>query len=163
MDRCTYASQAIVCQYQPWGPNTEIESQAFVTQVVMDAKQDRRTRFVFAIIEKEHGEMIGAGEINIRDFQNREGEIGYIVNPDYWGKGIATETAKLLIEFGFCQLNLHRIFATCDPRNMASAKILKKIGMIQEGRIREDLLLETGWRDSFLYSILEHEWLEIYH
>lgn len=129
----------------------------------MDAKQDRRTRFVFAIIEKEHGEMIGAGEINIRDFQNREGEIGYIVNPDYWGKGIATETAKLLIEFGFCQLNLHRIFATCDPRNMASAKILKKIGMIQEGRIREDLLLETGWRDSFLYSILEHEWLEIYH
>ncbi|MGG0655290.1 GNAT family N-acetyltransferase [Rummeliibacillus pycnus] len=132
-----YASQQIVCQYQPWGPNTEQETQDFVTQVILDAKKDKRSRLVFSIVNKSNNRMIGAGEINIHDFQNREGEIGYIVNPAYWGKGIATEAAKLLIEFGFDQLNLHRIFATCDPRNIESSRVLEKIGMIKEGRIRD--------------------------
>ncbi len=102
--------------------------------------------------------LIGAGEINIRNFTNRQGEIGYIIHPDYWAKGYATEVSKLLIEFGFSTLNLHRIFATCDPRNLGSAKVFEKIGMTKEGKIRQDLLLRDGWRDSLLYSILKHEW-----
>ncbi len=73
--------------------------------------------------------------------------------------GYATEVSKLLIEFGFETLNLHRIFATCDLRNVGSYKVLEKIGMTKEGRIREDLLLKDGWRDSLLYSILEQEWI----
>jgi ribosomal-protein-alanine N-acetyltransferase len=155
-----YASQSIVCQYQPWGPNTEEESQAFVRQVIIDANKDPRTRFVFALMEKEQGRMIGSGEINIRDIINKTGEIAYIVNPDYWGKGFATEAAKRLIDFGFKEFNLHRIYATCDPRNIASSKVLEKIGMTKEGRIRENILIKDGWRDSFLYSILEKEWTQ---
>ena len=156
LDVHQYASQAIVCQYQPWGPNTEDESKHFVRQIVEDSAKEPRTRFVFAIIY--HEKMIGAGEFNIRDITNRAGEIGYIVNPDYWRKGIATEVASLLIDFGFRELNMHCIFATCDPRNSGSAKVLEKVGMIKEGRIRDDLLLRDGWRDSLLYGILEHEW-----
>ncbi|WP_265336186.1 GNAT family N-acetyltransferase [Bacillus cereus] len=53
--------------------------------------------------------MVGAGAIMIRDFTNREGEIGYNINPDYWGKGVATGVARLLITFGIEELNLHRI------------------------------------------------------
>ncbi len=153
-----YASLPIVCQYQPWGPNTEEETQDFVEQVLLDAKEEERSRYVFSVIEQENGKMIGAGEINIRDF--RVGEISYIIHPDFWRKGIATEVAKLLLQFGFETLNLHRIYATCDPRNIGSSKVLQKIGMIQEGIMREDLLIKTGWRDSLLYSILEHEWKE---
>lgn len=151
-----YASREIVCQYQPWGPNTEEESQNFVKQVIEDSKQEPRKRYVFSIIYEE--KMIGAGEINIRDFTNRAGEIAYIVNPDYWGKGIATEVASLLVEFGFETLKLHRIYATCDPRNTGSSKVLEKVGMTKEGTLREDLLIKNGWRDSLLYSVLEHEW-----
>ncbi|MEK5070195.1 GNAT family N-acetyltransferase [Sporosarcina sp. FSL K6-1508] len=157
IDVHTYASQPTVCQYQPWGPNTDKESQDFVKQVILDARQNPRSRFVFSIIQQER--LIGAGEISIRDFTHREGEIGYIINPAYWGMGYATEASKLLIEFGFEVLHLHRIFATCDPRNVASSNVLEKNGMTKEGRIREDLLLKDGWRDSFLYSILEHEWI----
>ncbi|WP_260858119.1 GNAT family N-acetyltransferase [Bacillus sp. FJAT-22090] len=156
-----YASKEIVCQYQPWGPNNEQESKDFVKQVMKDTKSTERTRFVYSIVDKESGKMIGAGEFNIRDSQNRSGEIGYIINPSFWGKGIATEVAGQLIKFGFTQLKLHRIFATCDPRNIASSKVLEKIGMIKEGRMREDLLLKDGWRDSFLYSILEEEWQKV--
>ncbi|OXS57178.1 RimJ/RimL family protein N-acetyltransferase [Bacillus sp. V-88] len=151
-----YASQEIVCQYQPWGPNTEKDSQDFVNQAIKDSTQNPRTRFVFAIIYDAM--LIGAGELNIRSFTNKVGEIGYIVNPDYWGKGIATDVATLLIDFGFGERKLHRIFATCDPRNIGSSKVLEKVGMTKEGRMREDLLLKDGRRDSLLYSVLEHEW-----
>ncbi|QFG00046.1 N-acetyltransferase [Psychrobacillus glaciei] len=157
-----YASKEMVCQYQPWGPNTEMESKDFVKQVLRDAKREERTRFVFAIIEKENERMIGAGEFNIRDNRNKSGEIRYIINPDFWGKGIATEVAKHLIAFGFKQFQLHGIYATCAPRNIASSKVLEKVGMTLKGRMREDLLIKGGWRDSFLYSILEQEWKDNY-
>lgn len=82
------------------------------------------------------------------------------MNPDYRGKGkgIATEVASLLIDFGFKKLKLHRIFATCDPRNIGSFKVLEKVGMTMEGRIRQDVLIRDGLRDSLLYSVLEDEW-----
>ncbi|SDQ82292.1 Protein N-acetyltransferase, RimJ/RimL family [Virgibacillus salinus] len=154
-----YASQDIVCQYQPWGPNTEEDSKGFINKVIKDGTQEPRTRLVFAIVYNKN--MIGAGEFNIRDFTNKVGEVAYIVNPDYWGRGIATDVAKLLINFGFEELKLHRIYATCDPRNIGSSKVMEKVGMTQEGRIREDLLIKDSWRDSLLYSVLEHEWKEI--
>jgi RimJ/RimL family protein N-acetyltransferase len=152
-----YASQEIVCRFQPWGPNNEEQTQAFVNQILIDAKKTPRTRFVFAVIEQSTGHMIGAGEFNIRSATNQSGEIAYIINPDYWGKGIATEVAKLLLKFGF-KLRIHRIYATCDPRNIGSAKVLKKVGMTQEGRLRDALLIRDGWRDSLVFSILQREW-----
>jgi hypothetical protein len=75
----------------------------------------------------------------------------------FWGKGYATETANALVDFGFDKLNLHRVFATCDPANTASAHVLEKIGMKREGRMREHMWARGKWRDSLLYAILEHE------
>lgn len=158
IDVHSYASLPTVCKYQPWGPNSEDDSREFVQQVIADSTEIPRSRFVFAVIVEE--KLIGSGEINIQDFIDRKGEIGYIVHPDYWGFGYATEVAKILIEFGFTQLNLHRISATCDPRNLGSVKVLEKAGMMREGTIRDDFLIHNGWRDSHLYGILEHEWLE---
>jgi RimJ/RimL family protein N-acetyltransferase len=66
--------------------------------------------------------------------------------------------AQLLLRFGFREMHLHRIFATCDPRNLASARVLEKIGMLYEGRMREVMLIRDGWRDSALYAVLEDEW-----
>ncbi|MCJ7842418.1 GNAT family N-acetyltransferase [Lederbergia sp. NSJ-179] len=63
-----------------------------------------------------------------------------------------------MIGFGFGELKLHRIYATCDQRNIGSARVLEKVGMIKGGRIREHLLIKDEWRDSYLYSILEQEW-----
>jgi RimJ/RimL family protein N-acetyltransferase len=153
-----YASQEKACIYQPWGPNRENETKAYVSTIIQDAMEVPRTRFAFAVTVQDGSKVIGAGDINIRDVENRSGEISYIINPVYWGKGYATETAKQLLEFGFNILKLHRIYATCDPRNVASSRVLEKIGMKYEGRMREVLLIRDGWRDSSLYSILEDEW-----
>ena len=153
-----YASQEKVCQYQAWGPNTEKESKEFVENIVHDAQLEPRSRFVFAVILKDSKEMIGSGEVITRDHVNRIGEISYIIHPHFWAKGFATEVAVALISFGFNALLLHRIIGTCDPRNDASAKVLEKVGMTKEGKMRENVWIKDEWRDSFLYSILKHEW-----
>lgn len=153
-----YASQERACRFQPWGPNTDEQTQVFVNQVINDAQEVPRIRFAYAIIELNTEEMIGMVEIIVRSFTDRSGEISYIVHPDYWGKGIATEASRLLLKFGFEKLLLHRIYATCDPRNTGSSRVLLKIGMTYEGRLRDALLIKDGWRDSLMFSILEHEW-----
>ncbi|MFF4050393.1 GNAT family N-acetyltransferase [Streptomyces chartreusis] len=55
-------------------------------------------------------------------------------------------------------MGLHRIFATCDPRNLGSARVLTKLGMTYEGRLRHTAWIRDGWRDSLTFSILEEEW-----
>lgn len=160
IDVHAYASQPMSREFQPWGPNTLKQSNAYIKEVLEDAKQEPRSRYVFSIIEKVEEKLIGAVEINIRNSHNQEGEIGYILHHDYWGKGYATEAGNLILEFGFTTLKLHRIFATCDPKNSSSSRVLEKIGMTLEGRLREHLRIKNGyWRDSLLYSILENEWL----
>ncbi|WP_256444527.1 GNAT family N-acetyltransferase [Terribacillus sp. DMT04] len=101
--------------------------------------------------------MIGSAQLQIISQQNQEGMISYIIHPDYWNKGFATETAQAVLSIGFHKFGLHRISATCAPSNLASAAVLNKIGMSKEGHLREHIQMESGWRDSFLYSILENE------
>jgi RimJ/RimL family protein N-acetyltransferase len=152
-----YLSQDIVCVYQPWEPINEDKTKAYVNSIVKWVKEEPRTRFVFAVVIQESNKVIGQGEINVRDIENRNGEISYIINPQYWGKGYATEVASGLVNYAFTELNLHRIYATCDPRNVASSRVLEKVGMKCEGRMRDVLQIRDGWRDSMLYSILENE------
>lgn len=154
-----YASNELVCRYQAWGPNTEDDSRRFIQQAIYDAGMHPRKRYALAIIIKETQYLVGAGEINIRDTHGHNGELSYILHPSYWKKGFATEAARLLIDFGFSKLYLHRIYATCDPRNIASCKVMEKTGLTYEGRMRENLLIKDGWRDSLLYSILESDLL----
>ena len=65
--------------------------------------------------------------------ENKEGEIGYILNRRYWNQGYMTEAARKVVSFGFEQLGLHRIIATCDPANIGSYRVMEKIGMQREG------------------------------
>ncbi len=153
-----YASQKMVSQYQPWGPNSVEETQQYIMDVLDQQFDQPRTSYTFAVVWKETDRVIGAGELSALDITNQIGEIGYILHPDHWGKGIAKEVALLLIEFGFKEKQLHRISASCDPQNIGSRKVLEKAGLSQEGLLRQNLRMKEGWRDSLLYSILEMEY-----
>ncbi|GGU50321.1 GNAT family N-acetyltransferase [Streptomyces lavendofoliae] len=98
------------------------------------------------------------GELHVRSHQQRQGEISYIVHPRVGGQGIGTEIGRRRPAYGFDELGLHRIYATCHPRNLGSSRVLSKIGMTYEGRMRHTALLRDGWRDSMVFSILEGEW-----
>lgn len=96
--------------------------------------------------------MIGSVSIGIVSAEHRRGELGYVFHRSNWSWGYATEAATLLLGFGRAALGLHRIEATCDPGNRASAHVLEKIGMRCEGRLRDHLLVRGVWRDSLLYA-----------
>jgi ribosomal-protein-alanine N-acetyltransferase len=87
------------------------------------------------------------------------GELGYAIRRADWSKGYATEAATLILDLGFRALHLHRIQAACGPDNRASQRLLARLGFTPEGRIRDHVFTNGDWRDSLLYSILDHEWM----
>ena len=89
--------------------------------------------FDWAVVHKESGKMIGTCGFASLDFENNSAEIGYVLNPEFWGKGYATEAVKKVIEFGFYDLNLHRIEARYIVGNEKSRRVMEKCGMFFEG------------------------------
>ncbi|TBL80008.1 N-acetyltransferase [Paenibacillus thalictri] len=150
-----YASNADVARYMIWGPNTEEETAQFIDRAIEMQRQQPRTGYEMAVVSKENGKLLGGCGIYI--YAHLQGEIGYCFNPLYWGQGFASEAAKALLQFGFKDLGLHRIYATCRPENKGSAKVMEKIGMTYEGHLRGHMRHKDRWLDSFQYSILEHE------
>jgi len=149
-----WANHEQVYRYQAWGPNTESETREFVRVAAEAWGAPDQTWYVYAI--RFEGMLVGNCDLRLRG--GEQGEIGYLLHPDHWGRGVATAAAQRLIELGFTQHGLHRIYATCDPRNTTSAAVLQRVGMTHEGRLRENLRIRDGWRDSDLYSVLVHEW-----
>lgn len=155
----SWGSRLEFCRYQSWGPDTEDEARAHTQSAARAWSQNPQTRYPFLACV-EGGGPIGAGELIVHDASQRQGEISYGLHPDHWGSGYGTAIGRELLRIGFEQLGLHRICGTCDPRNLGSAGVLRKIGMTYEGRLRHTMLIRDGWRDSEMYSILEDEWRE---
>jgi len=105
----------------------------------------------WAIQEKATGKVIGLICIDIQS--RTRGDLGYVVARDYWGRGIATEATKAVIDFGFKVLDLKRIEALCDPRNIASARVLEKCGMGYEGLLKSYYCVHGVMCDRKLYAI----------
>lgn len=81
-----------------------------------------------------------------------------MIRRDAWGKGYTTEAARLVAAFAFEALGMHRLWAWVDVRNVASQRVLSKLGMTQEGTLREHQLIVERWRDVHVYAILEDDW-----
>ena len=140
-----------------WGRNTPDGRDAFLAGGTEHQSERPRLNYTLAIDHPDHGVIGGCG-IYITSTQNRNASIGYCLNSHHWGKGYATEIAGKLIAYGFEALAMHRITAACDPRNTASWRVMEHNAMTLEGRLREDKQLRGEWRDSYLYSILHHEY-----
>ncbi|MBW7453788.1 GNAT family N-acetyltransferase [Paenibacillus sepulcri] len=132
-----YASNPLVVKHIIWGPNSKEDTQSYLNTVIEMQEQMPRLDFEAAAVLKETRQLIGGCGFHLSS--PSQGEIGYCFNPLFWGNGFATEAADALLGFGFRELGLHRIFATCRPDNMGSAKVMQKIGMTYEGHIREHM------------------------
>lgn len=81
-------------------------------------------------------------------------EVGYMLLPEYNGKGIVTEAIKRVVDYGFQEMKLHSIEAILDPENLASEKVLLKNGFVKEAHLLENEYYEGRFLDSMIYSIL---------
>jgi len=133
------------------------ESQKSLEGMIAESPGGAWMSVVRAIEDQNSGDVIGICGIVVLD-GSEQGEIWYLVRPDCWRRGVATESARALLEIGFSEMNLHRMFATCLPENPASSRILEKIGMRREGNQLKNLKIHGIWHDSSLYAILREEW-----
>jgi ribosomal-protein-alanine N-acetyltransferase len=139
-----YGSDEEVTRYLTWGPNSPTDTTTYLTKVVREAAREPRTSFTLAVATLE-GELIGVANLATTGTQS-PGELGYVLARDQWGHGYATEVARRLIVFGFEELGLRRITATCHPDNFASARVLEKAGMLFETTTQDHLGGRGGWR-----------------
>ena len=153
----SYASDPIVTQFMDWGPNSAEDTRAFLCEVLAREKASPRTGFDLAMVDTKSQALIGSAAITVTNVEHRRGEIGYVLHRDFWSKGLATEAARMLLRFGFGELQLRRISATCHPNNRASSRVLEKAGLLLEGRLRSHMLVRGEWRDSLLYAVVSDE------
>ncbi len=87
-------------------------------------------------------------------------EIGYTLVPNERGKGYCTEAVRIIVDYLFLSKDTRRIQAQTDPRNVASQKVLEKVGFKKEGTLRKSYFVRGEWTDNLIYSILREEWKE---
>jgi len=139
-------------------PKDLSETKAVMATSFEDLKQDDIKRYTFVIELNKIQEFIGLIALNLGNPKYKGAEVWYKLLPTFWRKGYATEALKCLLEFGFNELDLHRIEAGCAVNNIGSIKVLEKVGMSYEGRKRKTLPLKSGWSDNFEYGILEKDY-----
>lgn len=151
-----WTSKPEACRYQSWGPNTESETLVYVAGAVEAWNESPQQRWVWSVVDADDL-VLGVGEL--KRHNETRAEISYIVHVDYWGRGVATVIGRLLTRWAFDTFpTLERVEATCDPRNVGSEKVLRRVGMTYEGTMRHTMRIRDGWRDSKLFSILRQEW-----
>ena len=91
---------------------------------------------------------------------NRRGKIFYLIGEqECWGRGLTTEAVSLMLDYAFQEIDLHRIYTEVFPPNIASIRILEKLGITLEGILREYSYFDGKFQDAKQYSILKNEWL----
>ncbi len=144
-------------RYLPIEPQTPATTKAFIRDCLEDENRSPRRRFILAVTLGQAGTVIGGIRIEIMSIANRTGSLGYTVDPAHWGRGYATEATRRLVAFGFDDLRLNRIEATCHPDNLGSVRVLEKLGMGREGYMRQHLRVRGRWLDGLLYAVLADE------
>ena len=113
---------------------------------------------VLAVVLTEKSKVIGDLYLMWRSQEHQQGEIGFAFNPDYQGRGYATEASEVMLSLGFREYGFHRIFGRCDARNVASYRLMERLGMRREAHLIHNELFKGEWSDELVYAILQNEW-----
>lgn len=149
----TYGQDRQVTRYMTWRPNTNATQTAqFVRESIAGWKEEKR--YPWVIVLKEKDELIGMIELRPAGFK---AEIGYVMARAHWGHGIMTEAARSIVRWALAQPEIYRVWAVCDVENIASARVLEKVGMMREGILRRYLIhpnLSDEPRDCYCYAVV---------
>jgi RimJ/RimL family protein N-acetyltransferase len=109
-------------------------------------------------IERATGTLVADFAFHWVSVPHRTGEVGYITAPAHKGKGFAAEGARALLDWAFRDGGFHRVIGRIEARNVASARVLEKLGMRREALFVENEWVKGEWQSESVYAILEREW-----
>ncbi|MEV5481549.1 MULTISPECIES: GNAT family N-acetyltransferase [Streptomyces] len=138
-------------------PRSRDQVGLIVARSIAAATATPRDEYALAVIERDTAGLIGFARLALDPHQHQAATIGFALRPETWGVGYGAETVQLLLEVGFDELKLHRIWGARAPHNSASAKTMITAGMREDYTIREHIQKGGQWRDSVVHTILRHE------
>jgi ribosomal-protein-alanine N-acetyltransferase len=147
-----------VMRYTPHDVRDEAATRAYVATGLAAAQEDPRRVFDFVLTFPDEDRFLGRAGFHVARPEHREAMLWFTLRKDLWGKGLVTEAAKAVLDFAFDVAGVHRVYGDCDPRNVASAKVMEKLGLRREAHLRENWWVKGEWCDSFIYAVLEDEW-----
>lgn len=156
-DMFDYAHRADVTRYLTWSPHPDVR----YSREYLEYLQGRYAGGMYydwGVIDRSTGKMIGTCGFTSFNCTHDKAEIGYVLHPDYWGKGLAAEAVKKILDFGFEKLRLHRIEAKFMKENARSLRVMEKVGMTFEGYEREAMLIKGTYVTVGTCAILKDEW-----
>jgi RimJ/RimL family protein N-acetyltransferase len=150
-------SSAHVLRYwdaPPWSERARAE------RFIMACRQmaEEATGARLAVEQVSGGAFIGWCSLSRWNPEHRSAALGYCFDDAVWGHGYATEAARALLGWAFDTLDLNRVQAETDTRNVASARVLEKLGFLREGTLREDCVVNGEVSDSWVYGLIKREW-----
>ncbi len=138
-------------------PETIEATEKIINQWLVAQNSNPQASYIFCLDLVETNQFIGLIALNMGKPNYKTAEVWYKIHLNYWNKGYTTEALTKLLDFAFNNLELHRIEAGCEVENIASIKVLEKVGMIREGRKRKKLPIRGEWKDNYFYAILEED------
>ena len=150
----SYAQDPEVTRYMTWRPHKNVEETCCIVELMLKL-WDAGEAYSYAITLKNSDTVIGMIAMHPEGFKVG---IGYVLAHPHWGKGYVTEAALAVTNWLLKQPDIYRVFATCDIENVASARVMEKIGMQREGILRKYILhpnISDVPRDSYMYAIVK--------
>jgi RimJ/RimL family protein N-acetyltransferase len=148
-----------VVRYLYWPPATIEQTREVVAKrLTMNALHHGGDYLVLAVEQRDTGRLIGEVDLHWSSVEHRQGEVGAILHRQAQGQGFATEAVSALLDLAFDRLGLHRVTAQTNARNAASIRALHRLGLRQEGHLRQCVHFAGVWHDELLFAILAEEW-----
>jgi RimJ/RimL family protein N-acetyltransferase len=158
-DLLTYRSLPEVCRYVPFEPMDEAmirkKLEGDYSRKDIDAEGQA---LILGMELTDEGRLVGDLMIRVHSELHRSGEIGWVISPDFSGRGLATEGARALLRLAFDELGLHRVTARVEAENTPSRRLAERIGMRQEAELVKNEWFKGAWSSEVDFAMLEEEW-----
>lgn len=158
LDMFEYASLPEVTKYLLWSPHPSAEYTHRYLRSVQDFYK-HGTFFDWALIMRESGKMIGTCGYTTLDPEHLRAEVGYVLNPLYWGQGIATEAVTAVISYAFEELGVNRVEAHFMEGNTSSRRVMEKCGMTFEGIHKQYMLVKGSYRNIGICAVTRDSYI----
>jgi RimJ/RimL family protein N-acetyltransferase len=139
-------------------PRSEDELRATIVRRIARIQDRPETGVALAVELAATGEFLGDVTLTVEPPEQRQGEIGFVFDPEHQGRGYATEASAALLALAFETYDLHRVYGRAEARNVASARVLEKLGMRREAHMIENEWVKGEWQSELVYALLAREW-----
>lgn len=130
-------------------------------ETILEARFERDGDVLrFAVVRQKDRAVIGEVLLKMASRDAQQGEVGYIFNPAFAGKGYATEAVAAMLRVGFDTIGFHRIFARLDAANAGSVGVVERLGLRREAHLIQNDRFDGHWGDEYVYAMLKAEWDE---